>query len=434
MDLSLWYGVFAPAGTPRAIVELLGRELVAVVVAPDLTERFVNLGLDPAAAGPKAAAETAGGRLRALAADRAAGRLSSWTRVSLLMFSKAFEAPRPSAIRELFPYMSRPDMISLAGGYPSPDLFDAEGLHAAMERAMQAAPSKWLQYAATEGEPALREALAAWMARRGIDAPADRILVTSGSGQALDLLLRVLIDRGDTHAGRAAELHDRAAGNALAGAQLVGVGADADGIDVQELETRLPRTVRAKALYIVPTFANPSGATLSLARRKRLLELARAASALIIIEDDAYGDLRFEGTPVPPLAALANEAGAEEYVVHLSTLSKIVAPGSAGGLDVRRAGSPAPLRDRQADDRPVHLALDSVRGGGIPEGRRARAQRGEASSPPTASARRRWRRRCASNLQESSCFPRRRAGCSSGERFPPGSTPARCCAPRSRRK
>jgi 2-aminoadipate transaminase len=241
------------------------------------------------------------------------------------MFSKAFEAPRPSAIRELFPYMSRPDMISLAGGYPSADLFDAEGLHAAMERAMQAAPSKWLQYAATEGEPPLREALAAWMARRGIVASVDRILVTSGSGQALDLLLRVLINRGDTILVERPSYTTALQAMRVAGAQLVGVGADADGIDVQELETRL-KDVRAKALYIVPTFANPSGATLSLARRRKLLELA-VRHQLVIIEDDAYGDLRFEGTPVPPLAALATEAGAEEYVVHLSTLSKIVAPG-----------------------------------------------------------------------------------------------------------
>jgi 2-aminoadipate transaminase len=241
------------------------------------------------------------------------------------MFSKAFESPRPSAIRELFPYMSRPDMISLAGGYPSADLFDAEGLHAAMERAMQAAPSKWLQYAATEGEPPLREALAAWMARRGINAPVERILVTSGSGQALDLLLRVLIDRGDTILVERPSYTTALQAMRVAGAQLVGVSADADGIDVQELETRL-NEFRAKALYIVPTFANPSGATLSFARRKKLLELA-ARHKLVIIEDDAYGDLRFEGTPVPPLAALANEAGAGEYVVHLSTLSKIVAPG-----------------------------------------------------------------------------------------------------------
>jgi 2-aminoadipate transaminase len=241
------------------------------------------------------------------------------------MFSKAYEAPRPSAIRELFPYMSRPDMISFAGGYPSADLFDAEGLHSAMERAMQEAPSRWLQYAATEGEAPLREALAAWMARRGTQAAPDRILVTSGSGQALDFVLRVLIDPGDTILVERPSYTTALTAMRLAGARLVGVGADADGIDPDELEAKLSQH-KAKALYLVPTFANPSGATLSLERRKRLLVLA-ARHRLFIIEDDAYGDLRFEGAPVPPLAALAKEAGAEEYVIHLSTLSKIVAPG-----------------------------------------------------------------------------------------------------------
>ena len=249
------------------------------------------------------------------------------------MFSKAFEAPRPAAIRELFQYMSLPDMISFAGGYPSADLFDAEGLHAAMERAMQEAPAKWLQYAATEGEPVLREALAAWMARRGITVAPERILVTSGSGQGLDLLLRVLTDPGDNI------LVERPSySTALQAMRLVGVRAV--GVDLDELETRLAAGLEAKALYIVPTFANPSGATLSLERRRRLVEVA-ARHRLVIIEDDAYGDLRFEGAPVPPLAALAKEAGAEDYVIHLSTLSKIVAPGLRVGW---MAATPEVLR------------------------------------------------------------------------------------------
>ena len=231
-----------------------------------------------------------------------------------MKFSKAFEAPRPSAIRELFPYMSRPDMISFAGGYPSADLFDAEGLHAAIERALQAPPSAWLQYAATEGELPLREALSAWMARRGIAAAPDRILVTTGSGQALDLVLRVLINPGDTILVERPTYSTALQAMRLAGARPVGV-------DHEQLES-----VEAKALYIVPTFANPSGATLTLEQRKRLLDIA-AHRKLYIIEDDAYGDLRFEGEPVPPLAALAKDAGAGEYVIHLSTLSKIVAPG-----------------------------------------------------------------------------------------------------------
>ena len=250
-----------------------------------------------------------------------------------MKFSKAFEAPRPAAIRELFQYMSLPDMISFAGGYPSADLFDAEGLHAAMERAMQEAPAKWLQYAATEGEPVLREALAAWMARRGITLAPERILVTSGSGQGLDLLLRVLTDPGDSI------LVERPSySTALQAMRLVGVRAV--GVDLDELETRLAAGLKAKALYIVPTFANPSGATLSLERRRRLVEVA-ARHRLVIIEDDAYGDLRFEGAPVPPLAALAKEAGAEDYVVHLSTLSKIVAPGLRVGW---MAATPEVLR------------------------------------------------------------------------------------------
>jgi len=249
------------------------------------------------------------------------------------MFSKAFEAPRPAAIRELFPYMSRPDMISFAGGYPSADLFDAEGLHAAMERAMQEAPAKWLQYAATEGEPALREALAAWMARRGITVAPERILVTSGSGQGLDLLLRVLADPGDTILVERPSYSTALQAMRLAGVRPLGIG-------LEELDSRLAGGLKAKALYIVPTFANPSGATLPLEQRRRLVEVA-ARHRLFIIEDDAYGDLRFEGAPVPPLAALAKEAGAEDYVIHLSTLSKIVAPGLRVGW---MAATPEVLR------------------------------------------------------------------------------------------
>jgi len=249
------------------------------------------------------------------------------------MFSKAFEAPRPAAIRELFPYMSLPDMISFAGGYPSADLFDAEGLHAAMERAMQEAPAKWLQYAATEGEPALREALAAWMARRGITVAPERILVTSGSGQGLDLLLRVLADPGDTILVERPSYSTALQAMRLAGVRPLGIG-------LEELDSRLAGGLKAKALYIVPTFANPSGATLPLEQRRRLVEVA-ARHRLFIIEDDAYGDLRFEGAPVPPLAALAKEAGAEDYVIHLSTLSKIVAPGLRVGW---MAATPEVLR------------------------------------------------------------------------------------------
>jgi 2-aminoadipate transaminase len=246
-------------------------------------------------------------------------------------FAGPFKAPRGSAIRELFPYLSLPDMISFAGGYPSPALFDAEGLHAAMEHAMRAPPAEWLQYANTQGELALREALAAWMARRGIVAAPDQVLITTGSQQGFDLILRVLIDPGDTVLVERPTYTTALQALRHAGARVVTVGTDADGMNVTELESVLAeRGAGIKAIYTLPTFGNPTGATLSLERRKRLLELAMR-HRLVIIEDDAYGDVRFDGADVPALAALAREAGADDRLVYLSTLSKIVAPGLRTG-------------------------------------------------------------------------------------------------------
>ena len=250
-------------------------------------------------------------------------------------FAGAYKAPRGSAIRELFPYLSLPDMISFAGGYPSPALFDTEGLHAAMEHAMRAPPAEWLQYANTQGELPLREALVAWMARRGIVAKADQVLVTTGSQQGFDLILRVMVEPGDIVLVERPTYTTALQALRHAGARVVTVRTDADGMVVDELESVLGRP-GIKAIYTLPTFGNPTGATMSLARRKRLLELA-VRHQLLIIEDDAYGDLRFDGEEVPALAALAREAGAEDRLVYLATLSKIVAPGLRTGWMVAPA-------------------------------------------------------------------------------------------------
>jgi len=244
-------------------------------------------------------------------------------------FAGAYQAPRGSAIRELFPYLSLPDMISFAGGYPSPALFDTEGLHAAMEHAMRAPPAEWLQYANTQGELPLREALVAWMARRDIVAKADQVLVTTGSQQGFDLILRVMVEPGDTVLVERPTYTTALQALRHAGARVVTVRTDADGMVVDELESVLGRA-GIKAIYTLPTFGNPTGATMSLARRKRLLELA-VRHQLLIIEDDAYGDLRFDGEEIPALVALARDAGAEDRLVYLATLSKIVAPGLRTG-------------------------------------------------------------------------------------------------------
>ncbi|WP_263263948.1 PLP-dependent aminotransferase family protein [Pseudomonas sp. RIT-PI-S] len=258
-------------------------------------------------------------------------------------FNPAFEAPGGSAIRELFKYLSRPGMISFAGGYPAPALFDAEGLAAASAEAMSE-PLASLQYGATEGTPALREQLAALMARRGASVAAEEIVVMTGSQQGLDLLIRVLLSPGDAVLVERPTYPAALQALRLAGCKLDCVPSDAEGLDIHALARQLDAAPPGhfRLLYCVPDFANPTGACLSLARRLALLALA-ARHQLLLVEDDPYGALRFNGDPLPSLLALAGQVdGAEGRVVHLSSLSKVVAPGLRIGWMV----APAAIRQR----------------------------------------------------------------------------------------
>lgn len=258
-------------------------------------------------------------------------------------FNKAFEAPGGSAIRELFKYLARPGMISFAGGYPAPALFDAEGLASATAMAM-AEPGSCLQYGATEGTPALREQLAALMARRGSKVSADELLVTTGSQQGLDLLIRVLLSPTDAVLVEQPTYPAALQALRLAGCAVSSVNSDAEGLIPEALASLLEAAPvgHYRLLYCVPDFANPSGACMPLARRLALLALA-AQHNLLLIEDDPYGALRFSGEPVPSLLALASQVpGAQGCVVHLSSLSKIVAPGLRIGWMI----APAPIHQR----------------------------------------------------------------------------------------
>ncbi|GAB3630380.1 2-aminoadipate aminotransferase [Pandoraea terrae] len=245
-------------------------------------------------------------------------------------FTAPFAAPQGSAIRELFKHLATPGMISFAGGYPSPDLFDRDGLAAAAAEAWQGAAGECLQYGPTEGLPALREALAARMRAHGAQADPAQVLVTTGSQQAFDLLVRVLVAPGDTVVVERPTYSAALQALRLAQANVLSVGMDGDGLDVEALASLLaaqPAERRPKLIYTVPTFANPSGATLTLARRRRLLEIV-AEYGVLLVEDDPYGELRFSGEPVPTLAALAKGVpGAEPWVVYLGSLSKVLAPG-----------------------------------------------------------------------------------------------------------
>lgn len=260
-------------------------------------------------------------------------------------FAAPFRAPRGSPIRELFKYVGRPGMISFAGGYPSKDLFDREGLAQALDAAYRNDPIACLQYGDTAGAPLLRASLARLMTARGVSCLPEDIIVTTGSQQGFDLLLRTLIAPGDTALIEEPAYPAAIQALRLAGANIVTVRTDRNGIDVDALAVQLDALSGAnkpKLLYTVPTFANPTGATLPRARREALVRLA-AARRIVLVEDDPYGELRFSGTPVPPILALADACpGAREWVVYFGSLSKIVAPGLRIGWTI----APAPIARR----------------------------------------------------------------------------------------
>jgi DNA-binding transcriptional MocR family regulator len=194
------------------------------------------------------------------------------------LFNPLFAQPEGSPIRELFPYLSRPGMLSLAGGYPSPGLFDAEGLQQAAMAALQQDAAASLQYGASEGQLPLREALAALCSTRGIACTPADMIVTTGSQQAFDLLVKVLVEPGDPVLVEVPAYPATLQTLKLAQAQVVSVPTDEQGLDTEALARLLaqwPHARRPKLLYTVPNFSNPGGTLLPAARRTALVELAR---------------------------------------------------------------------------------------------------------------------------------------------------------------
>jgi 2-aminoadipate transaminase len=223
-----------------------------------------------------------------------------------------------SPVREILALTARPGVISFAGGLPAPELFDAAGLSAAYAAALaDGRAERSLQYSTTEGDPDLRAAIAARLSARGLPTRADDLLVTSGSQQALTLAATVLIEPGDRVLVEEPSYLAALQAFALAGAEVVPVACDDDGLDPDAVAAAAPG---ARLLYTIPTFHNPTGRTLPLERRLALAAVAERCG-LWLIEDDPYGELRYGGEPLPSLATLS------DHVLALSTLSKVAAPG-----------------------------------------------------------------------------------------------------------
>ncbi|WFB07824.1 PLP-dependent aminotransferase family protein [Streptomyces sp. LX-29] len=227
-----------------------------------------------------------------------------------------------SPVRDILALTARPEVISFAGGLPAPELFDADGIADAFRHVLAAGPREALQYSTTEGDPALRAVTAARLTSRGLPTGADDLLVTTGSQQALTLLAAALLEPGDTVLVESPTYLAALQCFGLAGARVVPVPCDEQGLDPWALEELTARE-RPKLLYTIPTFQNPTGRTLPAERRRAVAEVA-LRQGLWLVEDDPYGELRFAGAPVPWIAADPRVA---DRAVLLGSYSKIMAPG-----------------------------------------------------------------------------------------------------------
>src|ERR1700745_3452720 len=237
---------------------------------------------------------------------------------------------KSSAIRELLKVTQKPEIISFGGGLPAPDVFPVKRFEEACHKVLTEQGAQALQYGATEGYQPLREMIARNISRYRIVASAENFLITSGSQQALDLIGKLLINRGDRILVEAPTYLGALQAFSVYGAQYVPVPVDEDGLQTEQLDSSL--RAGPKFMYVLPNFQNPAGVTLSEGRRHQLILLADKYG-IPIIEDDPYGQLRYEGEHLTPLVVLDREnlRRDEGYsignVIYLSTFSKTLAPG-----------------------------------------------------------------------------------------------------------
>jgi len=243
------------------------------------------------------------------------------------LYSEKVSTLRPSPIREMLHVIRQPGMISFAGGNPDPQSFPVDLFYESAS-ILKEQGKDVLQYGTTEGYPPLKSFLCSWLKpRMGRAIAEDELLITTGSTQVVDLLCWAILDKGDliiteepTFVGTALTMHNH-------GAQFLTIPCDADGMLVDQLPEKIEKALsqgkRIKFIYTIPNFHNPLGCTMSLERRKKLVEIANKYG-IAILEDDPYAYIRFEGEDLPTLFSL-DQSG---LVVHACTFSKILAPGT----------------------------------------------------------------------------------------------------------
>ena len=228
-----------------------------------------------------------------------------------------------SAIREIFKYAADPEVISLAGGNPAPELFPAEALAQIANEMLTKQTTLSLQYGVTEGYTPLREAIKERLKRvENIGKENDDVLVLSGGQQGLDLSTKLLVNEGDTVIVEEPSFIGALNAFRAYGANLAGVPMDSDGMNIEALEKVIAENKNVKVIYTIPTFQNPMGTTMSIEKRKALYEVAKK-NGIIIIEDNPYGELTFGGTKMPTIKSMDEDG----IVIYCGSFSKILAPG-----------------------------------------------------------------------------------------------------------
>jgi 2-aminoadipate transaminase len=257
------------------------------------------------------------------------------------LFARRTQVMRSSAMRDLMAITARPEVISLAGGLPDTSTFPSDSFAAQMTRIAHESSAEALQYGPTEGFQETKECLLEVMGAEGMAPDPDDLIVTTGGQQAIDLITKTLVNPGDPVICEAPTYPGAVPTFCSYEADVHQVSTDDQGMRIDELEELLTALTvagrRPKFIYSVPTFQNPAGVTLSEDRRRRLVELAREHEVLIV-EDNPYGLLRFEGDPEPTLYSL--DGG--DYVLYLGTLSKILSP----GIRIGWVAAPPPVLEK----------------------------------------------------------------------------------------
>jgi 2-aminoadipate transaminase len=242
------------------------------------------------------------------------------------LFADRTRVMRSSAMRDLMEITARPEVISLAGGLPDTSTFPPESFAAQMTRIAQESSAEALQYGPTEGFERTKECIREVMGAEGMEPDPEDVIVTTGGQQAIDLVAKTLVDPGDPVICEAPTYPGAVPVFSSYQADTFQITMDDDGMRIDELEALVDRLAadgrQPKFIYTVPSFQNPAGVTMSAERRRRLVEIARERE-LLVVEDNPYGLLRYEGEPTEPLYKL--DGG--DYVLYLGTFSKILSPG-----------------------------------------------------------------------------------------------------------